>query len=138
VKCLEKCNVEELYKISGIGEVVAKALIEWYSNKEHQKMVLLLLDHVQVQSFKSPEGVVPSQKANLFKDKTFVLTGTLETMSRDGAKAKIKALGGNVSSSVSSKTDYVVAGEEAGSKLDMAEKLGVKILNEDDFLLMLG
>ena len=66
--------------------------------------------------------------------KTFVLTGTMESLSRDDAKAKIRALGGSVSSSVSAKTDYVVAGEEAGSKLDKAKELGVKILTEQGFL----
>lgn len=71
---------------------------------------------------------------SFFQNKTFVLTGTLETMSRDEAKEKIKSFGGDVSGSVSKKTDYVLAGEEAGSKLDKAEELGVKILTEKEFL----
>ena len=71
--------------------------------------------------------------AGVFTGKTFVLTGTLSGMSRDEAKALIKKAGGNVSSAVSKNTDYVVAGENAGSKYDEAEKLGVFILNEEAF-----
>ena len=69
---------------------------------------------------------------------TFVLTGTLPTMSREEATAKIEAAAGKVSGSVSKKTDYVLAGEEAGSKLEKAQKLGVKIIDEAEFLKMCG
>ena len=73
-----------------------------------------------------------------FAGKRFVLTGTLSGMTRDEAGDKIKARGGKTSSSVSKKTSFVVAGENAGLKLDKAEKLGVIILNEDEFLKMIG
>jgi DNA ligase (NAD+) len=72
-----------------------------------------------------------------FSGKTFVLTGTLPGMSRDEASARIESLGGKVSGSVSGSTDFVLAGEEAGSKLDKAQKLGVKIIGEKEFLEML-
>ena len=71
------------------------------------------------------------------KGKTFVLTGTMESMGRDEAKEKIRALGGDVSGSVSKNTDYVVAGESAGSKLDKAQELGVKVITEEEFLEMI-
>ena len=86
-------------------------------------------------------GIEPAPPAenisDKFKGKTFVLTGTLQNMTRDEASEKIKLLGGKTSSSVSKHTSFVIAGEKAGSKLDKAEKLGVIILTEDDFLNMI-
>lgn len=130
-KTLGEGDVGELYKIEGIGEIVAQALIDWFASEKNQKIVERLLEHVTVASFKSAGS-------NKFEGKTFVLTGTLSTMSRDEAKAKIKAQGGDVSGSVSSKTNYVVAGEEAGSKLDKAEELGVTVLTEEEFTKLLS
>ena len=78
----------------------------------------------------------PQAGAGPFAGKTFVLTGTLPTLTREEATAKIEALGGKVSSSVSKKTDSVLAGDDAGSKLDKAQKLGVKIIDEKEFLRM--
>jgi len=80
----------------------------------------------------------PTAPAGPFAGKTFVLTGTLPTLTREEATAKIESLGGKVSGSVSKKTDFVLAGKEAGSKLDKAQKLGVKIISEAEFLKMCG
>ena len=77
-------------------------------------------------------------KAGALAGKTFVLTGTLPNLKREEATARIEALGGKVSGSVSKKTDYVVAGEEAGSKLDKAQKLGVKIIDENELVKLCG
>jgi NAD-dependent DNA ligase len=76
----------------------------------------------------------PNSKSSTFADKTFVLTGTLPTLTREEATAKIEALGGKVTGSVSKKTDFILAGAEAGSKLTKAQELGVKILDEAEFL----
>jgi len=75
-------------------------------------------------------------RAPVFSGKTFVLTGTLPTLTREEAKAKIESLGGKVTGSVSKKTDFVLAGEEAGSKLDKARELGIRIIDEKEFLKM--
>jgi DNA ligase (NAD+) len=90
-----------------------------------------------MQRFK-PEKEVSNSQLGGFTGKTFVLTGTLPTLTREEAAAKIELLGGKVSGRVSKKTDFVVAGEEAGSKLDKAQKLGVKIIDEKEFLKMCG
>jgi DNA ligase (NAD+) len=136
-KTLEKVlevssKVENLTAIEGVGEVVAQSIVNWFKQKDHIDLVNRLLKFVTV------EEVKKKVKTNsLFSGKTFVLTGTMEAMSRDEAKIKIKELGGDVSGSVSKNTNYVVAGEEAGSKLDKAQELGVTILSEEDFLRMI-
>ena len=84
------------------------------------------------------EKVSASILGGVFAGKTFVLTGTLPTLTREAATAKIEAAGGKVSGSVSKKTDYVLAGADAGSKLEKAAQLGIKVLSEPDFLQLLG
>ncbi len=126
--------------IDGVGEVVGESLVKWFQNKEHQALVKRLLKHVSVEDFTrdATNNRRISGDREFFEGKTFVLTGTLETMSRDEAKEKIKERGGDTSGSVSVKTDYVLAGAEAGSKLDKAEELGVKVIDEKEFLKRLG
>ncbi len=120
---------EELQKINGVGDVVGESVFNWFIKKENNDLVERLLKQIKIQK-------VENKKTN--EDKlsgtTFVITGTLSLMSRDEAKDKIRFLGGNISESVSSKTTYLVAGENAGSKLEKAQKLGVKVLNEEEFL----
>lgn len=116
--------------IAGVGGVVAESVVEWLADENAQQQVDDLLDAgVQI------AGVNKPQAGNL-SNTTWVLTGSLPTLTRDEAKAKILQAGGEVSSSVSKKTSFVLAGEEAGSKLDRAKALGVKILDEADFLRM--
>ncbi len=126
--------------IDGVGEVVAESLVKWFQDAAHKDLIKRLRKHVTVENFS--RGATNNRRISgdrdFFEGKTFVLTGTLETMSRDEAKEKIKERGGNTSGSVSSKTDYVLAGAEAGSKLDKAEALGVKVIDEKEFLKRLG
>lgn len=121
----------EIDSIENIGGAVSKSLHDFFRDKNNLNFIKKL----------EKNGVVVEKvarrKAGKFRGKTFVLTGTLATMSREIAKEKILNQGGKVSGSVSHNTSYVVAGEEAGSKLTTAEKLGVKILTEDQFLQML-
>ncbi|MES2470881.1 MAG: NAD-dependent DNA ligase LigA [Patescibacteria group bacterium] len=131
---LAEAKYEDLEKINGIGPVVAKAITEWFKEPVHKKLVENLLKELTVAL---PEAVTKPASELPLSGKTFVLTGTLSSMSRDEAGEKIRALGGSVSGSVSAKTDYVVAGESAGSKLDKAEQLGVKVLNEEAFVSFL-
>ena len=122
-------SVGELEIINGIGPVVAGAIHGWF--RENKKLVERLKKVLNIVSEKLARTTL--EKSPL-AGKTFVLTGTMASMSRDEAKEKLRKLGAGVSGSVSKNTDYVVAGEEAGSKLDKAKDLGVKILTEQQFL----
>ena len=121
---------EDISAIDGFGDVMAKSLIEYFSLPQSKKLIEKLKEHGV---FMEAEKKVVSDKLHGF---TFVLTGTLPTMSRDEASAIIIASGGKVASSVSKKTDYVLAGEKAGSKLNKAESLGIKIIDENEFIEM--
>lgn len=129
-----EADFENLSQIFGVGEVIAREIIEWKKDRHHMESLEKLLKELKV--------VNPKQdKSNLNKKvsgKTFVLTGTMDSMDRDEAKAIIKKLGGSVASTVSKNTDYVVAGESAGSKYDKAVELGVPILNEEAFLELIN
>lgn len=134
VERLSGMSMEELMEIEGIGGKVAQAIVDYFALPAHQREVSRLLElgvHPHAQAVKQFKG-------HPFEGKVFVLTGSLEHYTRSSAAALIKERGGKVSGSVSKKTDYVVAGEEAGSKLDKAEKLGIKILSESDFVSMLA
>ena len=128
---LMEATVEDLAKIEGIGEITAIDIYEFFHNQENIKMIKELKS-LGVNPLPPVQNV-----SDDFKGLTFVLTGTLQSMTRDEASEKIKQMGGKTSSSVSKNTSYVIAGENAGSKLDKAEKLGVIILTENDFLSMI-
>lgn len=129
---LRKASFEELQAIDGVGEVVARAIVEWFKDKENEKLLLRLLKEVQIEKIEKRRIDSP------LSGKKFVLTGSLVSFSRDTAKEKIQSLGGEVSSSVSKNTDYVVAGSEAGEKLKKAESLGVSVISEEEFLKMIS
>ncbi|MDD5750163.1 MAG: NAD-dependent DNA ligase LigA [Candidatus Pacebacteria bacterium] len=131
---LREAGLQELENIQDIGPKTAKAIYEFFQKKDSAIFISKLLKAgVKIIAPEKTSGV-----ASRLKGKTFVLTGTLETMAREIAKEKIRALGGDVSESVSGQTDYVVAGENPGSKMARAREAGVKTINEKEFLAMLG
>ncbi|MDO8619985.1 MAG: NAD-dependent DNA ligase LigA [bacterium] len=132
VDAIAKATFAELEKIDGVGPVVGKATLEWFGAPENKKLIVSLLKKVTI-----PKTEQKSAKDLPLFGKTFVLTGTLESLSREEAERRIRELGGDPSGSVSAKTDFLVAGESAGSKYEKAKKLGVQILNEQEFLKML-
>ncbi len=128
-------GIPELCQAEDIGEVIAESVIQWHGDPRNRDL-LARLKKAGV-NFES----TLYQKAaagGVFAGKTFVLTGTLPSLSREEATAKIEALGGKVSGSVSKKTSFILAGDEAGSKLEKAQKLGVPILDEAAFLTLCG
>lgn len=129
---LSKLTEEDLHAISGIGETVSETLLEWSKHKEH-KTLLHKFEKAGVVCLLPKRATVKQ----IFAGKTFVLTGTLPSLSRDEAKEMIKERGGKVSGSVSKKSDFVLAGEDAGSKYDDAKKLEVPIIDETMFKKML-
>ena len=133
LKNLAKATEAELEEIDGIGPIVARAVVEWFGAKRHRELVERLQ---KVLVIKAPERVRAG--AQPLKGRTYVLTGSLSSMSRDEAKEALRKLGADVSSSVSTKTTAVVAGEEAGSKLAKARELRVAVLSETEFLKLLG
>jgi DNA ligase (NAD+) len=122
---------EELQAIPGVGPVVAFAVVEWFKDRENKKIYEHLLKEVKIEKVRVERG-------GKFAGLTFVLTGTLPRLSRDEASDMIRAAGGKTSGSVSAKTDYVLAGDSAGEKLDKAKELGVKVITEEEFRNMLG
>jgi DNA ligase (NAD+) len=123
---------QELNNIGGIGEVVADAIVEFFKEKKNREALGRLLEQIEVE----PMEKVKSDSA--ISGKTVVFTGSLEKMTRNEAKAQAERLGAKVAGSVSKKTDYVVAGPGAGSKLTEAQALGVTVLTEDEWLAMTG
>jgi DNA ligase (NAD+) len=131
---LQAASVEQLSQIFEIGDVVAASVHEWFQQERNQK----LRQRLQAAGVKmsAVRAAGAENIARVFEGRQFVLTGTLPTLKRDEAKAFIEARGGRVTSSVTKKTNYVVAGEEAGSKLNKAQELGITILDEAQLLAM--
>lgn len=133
IEALMAMSLEELMSIEGIGEKVAGAILEYFSEPEHIKEIQALLSL----GVKPRQQETVSYKEHSFNGKIFVLTGTLSNYTRQAAAGLIKERGGKVVDSVSKKTDFVLAGEEAGSKLDKAQTLGIPVLSEDQFINLL-
>ncbi|KKT19183.1 MAG: ligase protein [Parcubacteria group bacterium GW2011_GWB1_43_8] len=134
IEVLSDMPVEELQKIDGIGPKVAESIFDWFRDKRNRELLGRLLKRIKIilpESLNLPGNIK-------IKNKTFVLTGTMGKMSREKAKEEIKLKGGHVNESVSKNTDFVVVGAEPGSKYDKAKELGVKIIDEKEFLKLLG
>ncbi|HEY4509536.1 MAG TPA: NAD-dependent DNA ligase LigA, partial [Candidatus Paceibacterota bacterium] len=132
IEKLQNATMEDLEKIPNVGGVMAESITRWFGAKENNEFIKRLQKAgvvIQTTNYKL--------KTKKLGGKTFVLTGTLAGMSRDEAKGKIRALGGEVSESVSKKTSYVVVGKEPGSKFEKAKELGVKTLTEAELLKMI-
>ncbi len=130
LKNLRQASKKELESVPDIGEVVSESVYKWFSYAKNRK---LMDDFI-----KAGLKVLPfPKKGSKFKGKTFVLTGNLESMTRGEAQKKIRMLGGDPSGSVSKNTDFLVVGKDPGSKLDQAEKLGIKTIGEKEFLEMI-
>ncbi|MFA7662668.1 MAG: NAD-dependent DNA ligase LigA [Patescibacteria group bacterium] len=126
---IAETDFETLEKIGDIGGVIAQSVVDWFKDKKNLDLIERMRKNgVKIKNFKTKDKA--SQK---LLGQSFVLTGTLESLTRDEAQAKIRALGGDVVSAVSSKTSYVVVGENPGSKYDKAQELNIKILNEAEF-----
>lgn len=122
---IEQADEATLMAVPDVGPVVAKSITEFFKQAHNQDVISKLTEVIAW-----PEVEIKSAAELPLQGKTFVITGTLSNMTRDEAKAELQALGGKVSGSVSKKTDYIVVGEDPGSKADKAGKLGVEILNE--------
>ena len=131
LKNLAEATEDELSSVDGIGGILAKNIVDYFSDEGNQKMVADLLE----------SGIILEEKEEIdgaLKGLKFVLTGSLPTLKRGEATLLIEQNGGEVASSVSKTVDIVLAGEDAGSKLQKAEKLSIKIISEDEFLSMIG
>jgi DNA ligase (NAD+) len=133
IEKIQKATVADLQRVPGIGDIVAESIVKWFKEKVNKELLKKLLKRVEIIHEKSS-----AKTAATLAGKSFVLTGTLTSMSRDEAKLKIRERGGDVSSSVSKNTSFVVAGENTGTKADKAEELGVPIISEEEFLKMVG
>ncbi|MEO0101728.1 MAG: NAD-dependent DNA ligase LigA, partial [candidate division WOR-3 bacterium] len=127
---LAKASFEKLSQISGVGPIIAESIKNFFADKNN----LVLINKLK----KAGVNLAEEKKEKILAGKTFVITGTLKNFTRDEAHELIISLGGNVSTSVSKKTDYLICGEEPGSKLAKAQTLGVKVITEEEFLKMVG
>lgn len=123
---ISNSNYETLKQINEIGPKIAESIVQYFENND----ILLTLKNHNINT----KNLIIIEENEFFKDKTFVFTGTLEHINRNEAKEKVESLGGKTSSSVSSKTDYIILGINAGSKYEKAQKLNIKMLSEQEFL----
>jgi DNA ligase (NAD+) len=133
LKKVKEVTLEQLLDVDDVGERVAGSIVSWFEDSHNQA----LIEDLHLNGVKIEKQKLKIRNLEL-SGKTFVLTGTLSTMSRDEAKERIRSLGGDISGSVSKKTTYVVVGRDPGSKADKARELGVMVLSDGDFVELLG
>jgi DNA ligase (NAD+) len=131
---LVSASADEIEQVPDVGPVVAAHVAAFFASAEHRKVI----ERLREQGVHWPDVERPRAEAQPFAGVTFVITGTLDSMSREAAQEALVALGAKVSGSVSKKTRYVVAGADAGSKLKKAAELGVAVLDEKQFLRLLA
>jgi DNA ligase (NAD+) len=129
IKDITSASKDDFEKIYGVGETVAYSLVNYFSEKNNIKLINDLLSHIDL-------VIENNAGTKKFEGMSFVFTGTMPNLSREEGQEIVRKNGGDVSNSVSKKTTYVVAGNDAGSKLDKAKELGVKVLSEEDFLIL--
>lgn len=132
IEALKNATFEDLSLIDGIGEKMAKSIVQYFKNKDN----IFVIDEMLRLGLKIENKYTKNVDLRL-KGKSFVITGTLDTMSRDEAQAKLKELGAKTPSSVSKNTSYVIVGQNAGSKAQKAQALGIEILSEEDLIKIL-
>ena len=132
IDALAEATEEQIVEVPGVGPEIAASVYNYFRNSRWQPILKRLREAGL--AFGADVNAKKIERSEFFDGKTFVLTGTLSSLTRDEAKEKIELRGGKVTGSVSKKTDYVVAGVEAGSKLDKAQELGVRVLNEEEFI----
>lgn len=137
MKELSKATLEDLVAIDGIGDRIAESIVDWFQIP-HNKELLQDLEDAGVNFTRLPSEFINTDTPSRVAGKTFVLTGTLSSLKRSDAAGRIKSAGGKVTSSVSKSTDYLVAGESPGSKLDKAQEHGIPVLSEQQLLELLG
>jgi DNA ligase (NAD+) len=136
VEVLSIADQKAIASVFGIGDEIAQAVVQWFHNPANQRLVQRL-QAAELQLV-GPAPIAVDPNSQPLAGKTFVVTGTLPTLGRSEAKERIQKAGGKVTDSVSKKTDYLVVGEEAGSKLDKAQSLGIPLLSEAELLALLG
>lgn len=128
---LMKASEEELARVKGIGDVVARSVAVWFADKENKALIERLMNHLTLEKVDVPSGGV-------FQGQTIAVTGTLPSLTREEAEAQVRRAGGAPSGSVSKNTSLVLAGKNAGSKLQKAKELGVEVISEEEFKKRLG
>ena len=132
IEAVERATFDELYSVEDFGEILAKSVTDFFSHESTKKIIIALKTAGVNTEF------ISTEKSSVLDGMTVVVTGTLNTMSRTEAEKAIVDNGGKAAGSVSKKTSFVLAGSDAGSKLTKAQSLGIKVINEDEFLSMIG